>query len=270
MLSTGEFVTANGLRLYVRRIHNAGPTLVLLHGLTDSGACWNRVAAQLTPEFDIVALDLRAHGLSAAPASGYASSDHAQDVVGIIETLGLGSVTLIGHSLGADTATQVALMRPDLARRLVLEDPPWNDDWLAMDPKLDQKTRADWEFALNQQKELSLEQLLEQKRKLTPHWAEEELVPWAFAKLDVRIQALDYIEAERPAWQLTVRGLRCPTLLVTGDTERGALVSSAMADEACSLLPELDVLHLDGAGHCVHRDQFDGYLIGLREFLEDT
>lgn len=270
MLSNGEFVSANGLRLYVRRIRNEGPTLVLLHGLTDSGACWNRVAAQLTPEFDIVALDLRAHGLSDAPASGYASSDHAQDVIGIIETLGLGSTTLIGHSLGADTAIQVALLRPDLVRRLVLEDPPWSDNWLAADPKLDQQTRADWAFTLNQQKELSVEQLLAQKRKLTPQWAEEELVPWAFAKLDVRTQALDYIETARPAWQLTVRGLRCPTLLVTGDTARGALVSTAMADEACGLLPELQVLHLDGAGHCVHRDQFEGYLFGLRQFLEET
>jgi pimeloyl-ACP methyl ester carboxylesterase len=270
MLSTGEFVNVGELRLYVRRICSEGPPLVLLHGLTDSGACWNRVAAHLTPEYEIVALDLRAHGLSDAPANGYAAGDHARDVIGIIEILGFESVTLIGHSLGADTAAQVALLRPELVRRLVLEDPPWNNDWLAADPKLDQKTRADWAFALNQQKELSVEQLLAQKRRLMPHWVEEELVPWVFAKLDVRVQALDYIQSERPSWQSTVRGLRCPTLLVTGDTERGALVSSATADEACSLLPELEVLHLAGAGHCVHRDQFDGYLFGLRRFLEET
>src|SRR5512133_4064253 len=102
MLSTGEFVNVGELRLYVRRICSEGPPLVLLHGLTDSGACWNRVASQLTPEFEIVALDLRAHGLSDAPANGYAASDHARDVIGIIEILGLKSVTLIGHSLGAD------------------------------------------------------------------------------------------------------------------------------------------------------------------------
>jgi N-formylmaleamate deformylase len=267
MVSTTGFVPVNGVRLHVHHHHGAGPALVLLHGLTDSGACWGHVAAHLTPEFDIAAVDLRGHGLSDIPLTGYAVKDHAEDVIGILEATGSDAATLVGHSLGADVAMQVALLRPDLVTQLVIEDPPWSHDWEQSGHSERRRLLEDWTRNLQHLKSLSFEQLLASGRLQNPNWVEQELRPWAQSKLEASVQALDYVSTSRPAWQLVLSGLRCPTLLVTGETSLGSLVSEAMADEARSLSSELEVLHLRGAGHCVHRDQFGAYLEGLRRFL---
>lgn len=267
---TNELVTANAIRLNVRRIRSEGSAMVMIHGLTDNGACWGRVAERFTPEYDIVAMDLRAHGLSDTPPDGYTANDNAADVIGIIEALELGSVTLVGHSLGAETAANVARLRPDLVRQLVLEDPPWNDQWTLSQPEVREKMRQDWLLPLQESKLRSFDELLVRGRQQMPHWADEELAPWVRAQLEVRIDALRFILSDRPAWQLAVRNLHCPTLLVTGEAARGGLVSEELAEQARALCPELQVLHLAGAGHCVHRDQFERYIVGVRRFLAQS
>jgi len=265
-----EFVTANGVKLHVRRVRADGPMMLMIHGLTDNGACWARVAAQFTPEYDIVAVDVRAHGLSEAPPSGYSTRDIANDVIGITEALDLGSATFIGHSMGADAAAEVARLRPDLVRQLVLEDPPWSDDWVLSQPDSREQMRQGWLSSLMADQPRGFDQLMESGRQRIPHWDEAELAPWAQSKLEVRPQALDYIVASRAAWQLTVQNLRCRTLLVVGETQLGGGVSTSMADEARGLCPNLEVFQVEGAGHCIHRDQFERYLVGLRRFLEET
>jgi N-formylmaleamate deformylase len=263
-----QYVDVDGVRIHLRRIRCDGPPLLLIHGLTDNGACWSRVASHFAGQYDIVAVDLRAHGLSDAPPSGYGAPDFARDVIGVMEALDLWMTTIIGHSLGADTATHVALLRPDRVARLVLEDPPWSDDWSTRSEDDRIHLHQQWANGLELSKSRSADELVATARTNSPAWVEEELLAWAQSKQEVRFKALDCLLVDRPAWQLTVRGLRCPSLLITGETSRGALVSEAMADEARALSPELEVLHITGAGHCVHRDEFDAYLEGLRGFLE--
>jgi N-formylmaleamate deformylase len=267
MLSAGQFVTIDGLRLHVRRLRGDSPTLVMIHGLSDNGACWGRLAAALTPKFEIVAIDLRGHGLSDAPDVGYAPSDHARDVIAAIDALGLGSTTIVGHSLGAEAAMQAARLRPDLVTRLVLEDPPFSFAPTEGNPKDNRQVHADWVRDLEYLKSLSFEQLHALGRGQMPGWIDADLEPWARSKLEVSPKALDCLIAARPAWQLLVRAIPCPTLLITGETDLGGLVSEAMAEQACSLCAELQVLHIPRAGHSVRRDQFESYLDGLQRFL---
>lgn len=259
--------SCRALKLHVRRAPNPNPTLVMLHGLSDSGACWQRVAARLSSQFDLIAVDLRGHGLSDAPETGYAVSDFVQDVVGVLDALGCLRVTLIGHSLGADAAVHVATLRPDLVESLVLEDPPWNDAWLLGTVEEREQRSAQWARDLRALQCLDRDRIIGIGKRDNPGWDIQELEPWAESKQQFRLQALEYVRAERPAWQLVVRGLSCRALLVSGETRYGGLVSEAMAEEARQLVADLEVLKLDGAGHCVHRDRFEGYIAGVMEFL---
>ena len=127
ILTPGD-ITTNGINLHYSRTENrssARPSLVLLHGLTDSGLCWPRVVKALAPEYDMILPDARGHGLSDKPATGYAPSDHAADVAGLIRGLGLIRPILIGHSMGAGVSATVAALYPDLVSAVILEDPPW-------------------------------------------------------------------------------------------------------------------------------------------------
>jgi len=116
-------VVANGLRLHYRR-GGQGPTILLLHGVAGNGLAWGRVADALARGHDIILLDQRGHGRSAAPPSGYRLADFAADAVAAIDLLRAAPVAIMGHSLGARVALAVAARRPDLVARVVLEDPP--------------------------------------------------------------------------------------------------------------------------------------------------
>jgi pimeloyl-ACP methyl ester carboxylesterase len=267
MLSSIELVAVRGIGLAVRRAPGEGVPIMMIHGLTDSGACFGRLAAHLAPNRDVIALDLRGHGLSDAPESGYTSEDHAADVLGVLEALRLSMVTLLGHSLGGDTALHAAVLRPDLFQQVILEDPPWAESWTPGRPPELEKKYGEWRRHIERFQAMSYEQVLACGRADSPHWVDEELQPWARSKLQVSIDALSYITTVRPSWQSMVRELKCPTLLVTGDTNRGGIVSEAIAEQARSLSPAVEVSHLAGAGHSIRRDRFEAYVDGVRRFV---
>lgn len=115
-----------GVRIHAHHLPNKGkPALVALHGLTDDGLCWLRLARALRDDFDIVMPDARGHGLSDTPAHGYTAKDHAGDAAAVIRAMGLGPCIVIGHSMGGAEAAQLAADYPELVRALILEDPAW-------------------------------------------------------------------------------------------------------------------------------------------------
>ena len=105
---TTAVCAANGIDIHYLRTGGSKPPLVLLHGLTGSGACWSPLARALEAEFDVVMPDARGHGNSSTPLTGYRYEDHAGDVVGLIQGLGLAAPVLLGHSMGGMTAAVVA------------------------------------------------------------------------------------------------------------------------------------------------------------------
>ena len=99
---------ANGINIHYMRTGGYKPPLVLLHGLTGSGACWTPLARTLESDYDVIMPDARGHGKSSAPLHGYLYRDHASDVIGLIEALELAAPVLLGHSMGGMTAAVVA------------------------------------------------------------------------------------------------------------------------------------------------------------------
>ena len=67
--------------------------------------------------------DARGHGNSSAPLQGYLYRDHASDVIGLIQVLGLAAPVLLGHSMGGMTAAVVASQVGTAIRGVILADP---------------------------------------------------------------------------------------------------------------------------------------------------
>src|SRR5277367_4260590 len=91
---------ANCINIHYLRTGGPKPPLLLLHGLTGSGACWIPLARAIADEYDVVMPDARGHGNSGTPLDGYRYEDYASDVVGLIQGLGLAVPVLLGHSMG--------------------------------------------------------------------------------------------------------------------------------------------------------------------------
>jgi pimeloyl-ACP methyl ester carboxylesterase len=263
-------VEANGIRLHYTCTGGAKPPIVLAHGFSDDGLCWTPVAQALAPDYDIIMVDARGHGLSDAPAQGYSPADHAADLAGAIAALGLRRPAVLGHSMGAGTALVLAGMYPEVPRAILLEDPP---AWWA--PSLELPVAAEDRLAqrrhwIEELKSKTRAELIAAQRIAAPGWSEAELGPWADSKLRFNLSAMNLDPNASVDWPATLRRITCPALLIAADPARGAIITDESAASLRGLVPQLRVAQIAGAGHNIRRDQFDRYLEVVRAFLDEN
>ena len=112
-------VEVNGARLWYDEA-GSGPVLLLLHGgLGDSGL-WEPVVPFLAERFRVVRTDLRFFGRSTGPAASWSWHD---DVIGVLDELGVERAALAGLSLGGRLAIEIALDHPERIAALALVAP---------------------------------------------------------------------------------------------------------------------------------------------------
>lgn len=111
----------NRLIAYRLRSGRGGPCVVFIHGLGCDQNHWDDVIAHLGRGFDTLTYDLRGHGLSGA-SSRHGIIDLADDLIRLIEALGLRDVILCGSSVGGMVAQSFAARRPELLRAAILSN----------------------------------------------------------------------------------------------------------------------------------------------------
>jgi pimeloyl-ACP methyl ester carboxylesterase len=120
---TVRAVPGDGLTLQARDWGGGGQPVLLLHGLASNARIWDGVASRLAGAgLRAVALDLRGHGESDQPGSGYDFATQVRDLDAALAALGLERPVLVGHSWGANVALQHAADRPGTAAGLALVD----------------------------------------------------------------------------------------------------------------------------------------------------
>jgi pimeloyl-ACP methyl ester carboxylesterase len=105
---------------YLEQGSRNGPTVVFLHGYTDSHRTWDLNLPLFPRSFHVYALDQRGHGDASRPECCYTQQDFAADVVAFLDAVGEQQAILVGHSMGSFIAQQVALDFPDRVQALVL------------------------------------------------------------------------------------------------------------------------------------------------------
>jgi N-formylmaleamate deformylase len=204
--------------------------------------------------------DARGHGQTPNPPEPYTAELHAADLARIIESLDLGQPVVMGHSMGAVNASLLAAHYPNRVRASILIDPPWH----IRPGQRDEAGWQAWKDGLRHQQTLSDADLLEICRSNNPAWAEIDLQTWVSAKKQVDIRTFDLMNLFSVPWQAVVQRFQCPTLLVYADR---SLVTQTIAQEAQSLSPHIQLLHIPDAGHSIQRDQFDLFIAGIQPFL---
>ncbi len=100
-----------------------GSDVVLLHGLSGDLAFWHPAIIEgLSARHRVTRLDLRGHGYSGRPATGYTTRDMAGDVAGVLDRLGIDQAHVIGHSFGGAVALHLAILHASRVESLVLAD----------------------------------------------------------------------------------------------------------------------------------------------------
>jgi N-formylmaleamate deformylase len=258
-------VAANGINIHYHRTGGDKPAMLLLHGITDYGLCWTRVALDLQDRCDVIMTDARGHGGSDGVATGFSVPILAADAAGVIRALGLIRPVVFGHSMGAITAAALAAEYPELVSAIVLEEPPLRDS--ITPPPADFMQALQAEF--RSYRAMSPEERTARGAALNPGWDPLEVEPWAQAKTQVTSGLMAHLGSfDKYPWRETLQRIQCPGLLITGDPARGSIVTPEIAREAVELWPNGQVARIAGAGHNIHRDRYEETMAKVNAFLE--
>jgi pimeloyl-ACP methyl ester carboxylesterase len=248
------------------------PGVLLLHGLMGRASHWAGTARWLAERRRAVALDQRGHGQSDKPELGpFDREAYVLDAEAALESLGLGPAVVVGHSMGALTAWQLAARRPDLVSGLVICDMrasalgaasqrEWEDWFRAWpvpfatlgdvrkwfgedDPWVERPNPARGEFYA--------EVMTEREDGWRPVFSRRQML--AARATWVRDAHWDELAA-----------VECPALVVRGlDGELGR----AEAQEMVRVLPRGTYAEVPDAGHLIHYDQPTAWRQILEPFL---
>ncbi len=240
-------------------------TAVLVHGVAGWHRTWWRVGPALAEHgWRVIAVDQRGHGHSPR-IDGFATvADFAADLIAVIDRTGAPVDALIGHSLGAAVSAEAAHVRPDLVRRLVLEDPPsitrsGDPAWIAnLDREL---VTANSDFDGEVARELAA----------NPVWLEED------ARQDIEGKQLADREGLLASYRHDTGArvpelvplLPVPALVLLARSDRSAYRGEARERLEAEPPPGGAVAVID-SGHTIHRDRFDAYVATVREWIESS
>ena len=274
MLScTEKEITLNGTTIHYYRTGGDKPGMVLLHGYTDDALCWQRVAADLSSNYDILIPDARGHGNSGGIKSGFSVPLMADDTAQLIRSETLEKPVIFGHSMGAAVTAQLAAAEPDLIRAIVLEDPPL----MKTTPEMTQEeinhnqqvVKEHYEEFLAMQSD-PYDEVVARVSKQYPDWNNDDVKWWIDAKLRYNFDDLLGGNALRSFyWREVFSKINCPTLLLYSDQERGGLVTQEKADEAKEICNLIEAVHIKKAGHCIHRDRYQETMQVIYGFLSN-
>ena len=113
---------APGVRLHYLDFGGTGPSILFLAGMGNTAHSFDDFAPRLTDKFHVVALTRRGFGESDHPDSGYDTPRLVADIRAAVDSLHLGHVTIIGHSIAGEEMTRFAAEYPALVDKLVYLD----------------------------------------------------------------------------------------------------------------------------------------------------
>ena len=244
------------------------PLAVLVHGVTASSRTWWRVGPWFAENgWRVVAVDLRGHGKSPRATHGLGLEDLAGDLRETVAAL-LGPEErvdiLLGHSLGALAALELCRKHEGIVERLVLEEPPGSES--TDFDEIARGVEADVARAREAPEAHKREQLEE-----NPSWSEGDSVANVESLHDCDAGPVAAIVRDGLHYDLTtlVGSVEVPTLLVLGSEARGSALPNPERTAVADALRRGTVVTFD-AGHGVHRDDFEGYIRLLGNWLKST
>lgn len=282
-------VETNGARLHYYRSGGDGRPFVFAHGITSDGRSRVALVEALADDYDVVTYDARGHGRSSAPETGWDYPTLAADLLGLVEALDLTDPVLYGHSMGGTTVALAAATESDLPHAVVMEDPGLmlgldeEDDADAPDES-DAENEADPEAGDDEEVDPAWAMMLERIHgtpadspeallerdpelvELVEEGREDIATLLAHAYLNVDANVGQVLESDGPDPEDVFPDIDAPTLVLRADVDADA---RELDREAVSLLPDGELVHVEGAGHCVLRDRHEQAFGTLREFLDE-
>lgn len=229
----------------------AAPVL-LLHPNRTNARVWDFVVDHSLLPNRFLAPDARGHGLSDYPESGYGYAEYLGDLIGLLDSLGIARVHVVGAATGGNLGLLLASEAPERVASLVVVDPG-----VSLDPELSRRVRE------QMVREFRFASLAEARARMpfSARWSEamkDHYSAHSFRALDGGAVEWRYfppgvVETEHlletPIWDRIA--VRCPTLAIRG--AGSAVFPRANMERLCALIPGARGAEID-ADHRVSQD----------------
>ncbi|MHA7155636.1 alpha/beta fold hydrolase [Arthrobacter sp. TMN-50] len=218
-------------------------TFVFIHGIGMSHRYFKRLSSVLAEHGDTYLIDLPGYGWTGRPAEKLTNPANAELIGALLDHIGVGPCIVVGHSMGVQSATELAISRPDLVSSLVLIG-------AAIDAKqrtiLRQMPRLAFNSALEKPL-LNSSQFLDVVR-CGPRWYVSQLAVAMAYRLEERLPMVKQAV-------LVMRGTRDP---IAGSGWSQSLAESAQRG---------DLLEIEGSPHAVHHSAPEAVGAGILDFV---
>ena len=238
--------------------------LLLVHGWGADSHEWNAHIPHLAATRRVLAPDLRGHGYSSVPEGGYTISGLAADLVGLLDHLGVAKVVAVGHSMGGQVVSALAVEWPERVAAMVAVDPGYGQpqavarrfpEMLAglRGPHPTETARAidAWDYTPASPEALRT-------------WHDRRLQampPRVLADLFAAMFCDDGQFGVRPAAEAYLKRRTCPVLSFWFDPAQAAWERPLLAH------PASDVVAWPGSGHRLHEERPAEFLLVLDRWL---
>jgi len=241
------------------------PVVVLSHSLACSLVMWNPQMDDLSPHFQVLRYDMRGHGHSDVTPGPYTIELLAEDVIGLLDALGIDRVHFVGLSVGGMIGQSLALNHAKRLRSLALCDTA---------PAVPQEAQPIWQERIERTREKGMESQVNEtmERWFTPAFLKQN--PPMVGLIRKQILAtpvagyLGCAEAIRKLNYLNrLSEMKLPTLIMVGEDDPGTPVSASQAIH--ERIPDSKLVILPSARHLSNVEQAEAFNAALLAFLKN-
>lgn len=261
------FAEANGVKLYYERHGDEGDGLVFVHGYTGDITDWRLQIAEFERDSRVLAIDLRGHGRSEAPADreAYTVGLMVDDVEELTRLVGFDRFHLVGHSMGGAIAQEIALRSPQRLLSLTLEDTAPKFDFPVDDATFEFRVQR---YTAAQTQGMTAAAALEWPWT-PPHMPQERMQETterlAAMSLDAFLGAATGL-MNWPGAADRLPSIRIPTLVIVGDLDGPSLVEASR--RLAELIPNSTLVEIPESSHSPQWERPELFNQALRRHLE--
>jgi pimeloyl-ACP methyl ester carboxylesterase len=265
--AAGPRTSVNGTRYELTGVEDA-PVVALIHGLGLNRHVWDKYCSRLGQRYRVLSYDLYGHGESAPPPQTPSVTLFSEQLIGLMDELGIAKSVLIGFSLGGMINRRVAIDHPGRVSALVILNSP-HDRGAEAQALIEQRAMD----AAAGGPGATLDAAIE--RWFTPEFRDshpdviEQVRAWVLANdprvyaLCRRVLAFGVIELIRPQ-----PPIEHPTLVMTCEHDSGS--TPAMSQAIASEIEGAEVIIVPALKHMGLTENPSFFITALSEFLESA
>jgi 2-succinyl-6-hydroxy-2,4-cyclohexadiene-1-carboxylate synthase len=253
-------------------IEGQGPPLILLHGYALNSLMWELQKPEFIKSHQVISVDLRGFGKSSC-GERWSGAAMSEDVTGLIKSLGIRDVTILGFSMSGPVAIRVALQTPELVSRLILAASILPSAGRSKTPSeekhqenelriLRERGIEGWARAMGMYEGRLVEKMFRINPDLRRLWQrifERHNQDYLLSMLTSRLQTLSPVN-----WRSRLGEICQKTLIISGELDINFIdASHFMAAE----IPNVEYVIIERAGHMVNLEAPEAFAAAVLKFL---